>query len=128
MSYWIVAPRMRVQEILQILLNLKVCYRVYNSPSQDLDKSYLNSVHALTPKCIRFILILFLHIPVGLSRCFPSAFTTRILYALFISPQCATCTTHLILFSFITQIIFVIIKFCSCSMIYVFRSRAYFHL
>jgi hypothetical protein len=59
--------------------------------------SQMDPVHILTPYYIRSILILpfhlYLHLP---SSLFPLCFLTKILYAIHITPMCATCLAHVL--------------------------------
>ena len=78
------------QEIPRILWNLKVHYRIHNSPPL----VQIDPVHAS-------------HVRLGLPNgLLPSGFSTKTLYAPRLSPIRATCPVHLSLLYLITRIVF----------------------
>ena len=94
------------QEIPYILWKPKAIYRIRKSPPF---VPLLTQVNKYMPHATswKYILILFsrlrLVLPSGL---FPSAFSTKKLYACLLSPMRVTCTSLIILLDFITRIIF----------------------
>jgi len=88
------------QEIMHILWNPKVHYRIHKCSPPVPILSQLDPVHTPHPTSWRFILILSCHQRLGLpSGLFPSGFPTNTLYTPLLSPShlCATCPAHLIL-------------------------------
>jgi hypothetical protein len=95
------------QEILCLLWNPKVHYRVHNSPPLVPILSQMHTVITSPPYFLRSILIschLRLRHPSGL---FPSRFRTKTLHEFLISPRRSSCPTHIIPIDFITLTIFV---------------------
>jgi hypothetical protein len=94
--FWETANCAATQELLSILWNPKVHYRVHQSPPLAPILSNINPIHTI-PSYRRSILILSTHLRFDLpSRLFPSGFPTNILYAFLFSPICATCPVRLI--------------------------------
>ena len=94
------------QEILRILWNPKVHYRIHKCPPPVPILRWIDPVHVSHPTSWRSILILYSHLSLGLPSClFPSAFPTKILHTPPLVPIRATCPAHLILLDFITRTI-----------------------
>jgi len=94
------------QEMSHILWNPKVYYRVYKIPPPVPVLSQVSPVRVPHFTSWRYILILSCHLLVGLlSVLFPSGFPTKTLYTSLLSPICATCPGHLILFNLCTRVI-----------------------
>ena len=94
------------QEILRILWNPKVRYRIHNSPPLVPMLRQIDPVRAPHPTSVRSILILSSILCLGLpSTLLPSGFPTKTLYAPLLSPTRATCPAHLSLLDLITHII-----------------------
>jgi len=92
------------QEILLLLWNPKVHYRIHNSPPPVSILSHLDTVHTPTSTSWRSILILSSHLSLGVQNDpFPSRFPTKTLYTTTLHTIRPTCTTHLILLDFISQ-------------------------
>jgi len=69
--------------------------------------SQINPVHAPASQFLRLVLLLSSHPCLGLpSGLFPSCFPTKTLYVPVLAPMRAACPTNLIIFNFITQIMF----------------------
>jgi hypothetical protein len=94
-----------IQKICCILWILKIYHHPHNGLSL---LSYIKLLQS-TPfhsVSIRCILILPYHLGLGLwSGYFPSCFNNKLICA-FLFPMHSTCPTHLILFEFITQVLF----------------------
>jgi hypothetical protein len=102
---WEAASCAAIQELPNILWNMKVHYHVYKSPQLVPIPSQINRVHT-TPSYLRSLSILSTHLHLGLpSGILPSGFPTNILYALPFSPIRTTCPAHLILLDLIILII-----------------------
>jgi len=94
------------QEIPRILWNSKVHYRIHMGPLSVLVLSHINPVHTPTPIPGSFS-ILSSHLRLGLpSGFFSSDFSSKTLYPPLLSSIRAICPAHLILYDFITQIMF----------------------
>jgi hypothetical protein len=88
------------QEIVLILWNTKVHYRIHKCPPHVSILSQLSPIHAPHPTSWTSILILSSHLRLGLpSGQFSSGFATKILYTPLPSAIRATCLAHLILLS-----------------------------
>ena len=80
------------QEILRILWNPKVLYRIHKCPPPVPIPSQLDPIHTSISYFWKSILILSSHLLLGLpSGLFPSGFHTKTLYTPYLSPICATC-------------------------------------
>ena len=90
------------QEILHILYNPKVHFRIHKCQPSVPILSHLDPVHTAHPTSWRSILILSSHLGLGL---FPSVFPTKTQYTLLVSPIHATRPAHLIPLDFITRTI-----------------------
>jgi len=94
------------QEILCILWNPKVHYRIHKYPPPVPILSQVNPVHTPHPNSWRSILILYSHLSPSLpSSLCPSGFPTKTLLTSLFSSIRATCPAHRILLDFITQTI-----------------------
>jgi hypothetical protein len=92
------------QEILRILLNPKVHYRIHKSPPLVPIQSQINPVHASNLASWGSVLISS-HLRLGLSGgFFPSGLRTKTLYEPILSSVPATCPAHLIIPYLITRI------------------------
>jgi len=100
---WLTNRLSAIQEILLILWNQEVHYRIH------LSLSWARSIQSISPhpNSWRYILILCCHLRLGLpSGLFHSGFPTKTLYKPVLSPISAACPTHLILLDLTTRIIF----------------------
>ena len=94
------------QEILRILWNPKVHYRIHKCPPPVPNLSQLDTVHTPTSNFLKIYLILSSHLRLGLpSGLFPLGFPTKTLYTPLLSLIRITCPAHLILLDFITRTI-----------------------
>jgi hypothetical protein len=94
------------QEIICLLWNQKIHYRVQKRPPPVPVLSQMNPIHTLPSDFLKIILILSSHLSLGLpSGLFPTGLQTKPLYTFLISP-CAACPAHLILLDLILLIIF----------------------
>jgi len=90
----------------RILWNPKVHYRVHNSPPLYSIISQINLVHVLATDFLRYILILFSHLCLGLPRGnFSSSFPSKILYAPLLYPIRDTSPARLIINIIIINIV-----------------------
>ena len=93
------------QEIPRISRNPKVHYRTHKCPPPVPILSLINPTHATHPTSLRFILILYSHLGLGLpSGLFPSVFPTQTLYTPRLSPY-ALHAPPISLFDFVARTI-----------------------
>ena len=99
--------RFSASQIIHILWNPKVHYRIHKCPPPVPILSQLDPVHSPHPTSWRSSLILSSHLRLGLPGVLlPSVFPTKTLFTPLLSPIRATCPTHLILLDIITQTTF----------------------
>lgn len=80
--FWESGSSSASQDIPRVLKKTKVHYLTYNSPPNVSVLIYINPVHAFPSCFLRYILILYSRLHLGLpSRLFPSGFPTNIPYA-----------------------------------------------
>jgi len=86
------------QEFRIIIWKPKVHCRIHKSSPTVTILSNINPIHAPNPTSYRSILILSYNLNPRLpSGLFPSGLPTKTLYAILMSPICASCTGHIIL-------------------------------
>jgi hypothetical protein len=103
---WEAAICAATRELLGILRNPKVHYRIQKGPQLVPILSKTDPVHTI-PSYARSIILWPTHLHLGLPSClFPSGFPTNILYTFLIFTIRATCPDHLILLDSIILIIF----------------------